>query len=86
MNSRLENEVSILIDKLLMIGYKFCPKIYMYYILSGSVLIKDCFMKYHITILLKCSHSNFYLYMYIHIHTYKYRHIYIYIFKHAYVD
>ena len=49
----------------------------MYYILSGSVLTKDYFMKYHITILLKCSHSNFYLYMYIHIHTYKYTHIYI---------
>ena len=34
LNNKLENEVSILIEKLLMIGYKFCPKIYMYCILD----------------------------------------------------
>ena len=48
-----------------MIGYKFCPKIYIYCILSGSVLIKDCFMKCHITILLNAlTVTSIFIYMY----------------------
>ena len=65
MNNRLENEVSILIEKLLMTDYKFCPQIYMDCILSGSVLIKDCFMKCHITILLNAlTLTSIFIYMY----------------------